>query len=162
MAQVKVVVSRGDVRVELEGDQAFVESNLEKLLPMVNADGDGRAGAGDRGAADDTEQRPAAPARQTIKSFFQQKSPGNASEGIAVALHYKRQYEQKDELTADEIRAALIQGGHRPPDQMAQALTDCRRRYGYVEAGTKKGFWSLTHQGETLVEIDLPRSKKAQ
>ena len=158
MAQVKVVFSSGDARLELEGDQAFVESNLEKLLPMVRGNGNGSVAASAHQNGGDGHE-PAKRPRVLLKTFITQKNPGNASEAIALVLHYKRQHEQKDELSGDEIRAALLQGGYRPPDAMAQALTDCRRRYGYIEVGTKKGMWRLTNQGETLVEIDLPRSK---
>jgi hypothetical protein len=143
--------------LELEGDQAFVEAQLEKLLPMVRVNGNGSPAAV---AHDNVQGRTAAsPPRQTLKSFFTTKKPANASEAIALVLHYRREHDKKDELSAEEIRAALRQGGFRPPEVMAQALTDCRRRYGYIEVGTKKGMWKLTHQGETLVEIDLPRGK---
>src|SRR5690349_10936389 len=124
VTQVKVVFSTGDVRLELEGDQAFVEANLEKLLPMVRPSNDGGAAAkGDNGAGTvGAETHTAEVARQTLKNFFKSKSPGNAYEAIAVVMQYKRQHEQKDELSANEIRAALIQAGHRPSENMAQAL----------------------------------------
>ena len=58
-----------------------------------------------------------------------------------------------------DARRGRLQGGNRPPDVMPPALTDCRRRYGYIEVATKKGIWKLMHQGAALVEIDLPRRK---
>src|SRR6266568_5834429 len=149
MAQARVVLSSGEVRLELEGDQGFVESNVEKLWSSVNSAPNG-AGRDDHAEAADSE-RPES-ARQTLKTFVKVKKPANAYEAMATVLHYKRKYETKDELSGEEIRAALIQGGHRPPESMAQALTDGRRKYGYIEAGTKKGLWRLSHQGETLVE----------
>jgi len=165
MAQAKIMVSNGDVRFELEGDQAFVESHLGKLLPMVRrGDGGSRPGkGGDGGDADakvPTEKgSTGSTTRQTLKNFFKEKDPDNAYEAIAVVLQYKKQHEQTDQLSAPEIRAALLQAGYRPPEHMPQALTDGRRRYGYVQPAAQKGFWRLSHQGETLVEIDLPRSK---
>ncbi len=162
MAQAKVVVSSGDVRLELEGDQGFVESHLEKLLPMVHPSRGGDGGKGDNGGGMGTETKAKGAVRQILKSFFKEKNPGNAYEAIATVLLYNRQHEQKDEMSTAEIRAALLQAPFRPPDQMAQAVTDCRRRYGYIEAGSKKGFWRLSNQGETLVEIDLPRAKVTQ
>jgi hypothetical protein len=100
--------------------------------------------------------------RLTLRGYFDLKKPENASEAIALVLHYKKQHENKEELSSDEIRGALIQGNFRPPSAMAQALTDCRRRFGYVEPGARKGFWRLSHQGETLVELDLPRQKAGE
>jgi hypothetical protein len=160
MPQARIVVARGEVRLELEGDQAFVESNLQKLLPMVRdveaADTRSGSGVNGKGAGSSPASKGG---RQTFKTFMTEKSPNNTYEAIAIVLHYMRQHEQKDELSGAEIRTALIQGGYRPPDQMAQALTDCRRKYGYAAVGSKKGLWRLSNQGETLVEIDLPKAK---
>jgi len=38
------------------------------------------------------------------------------------------------------------------------ALTDCRRRYGFAEPGSRKGTWRITHDGEVTVDFDLPRA----
>ena len=65
-------------------------------------------------------------------------------------------------MSSGEIRAGLLLGKYHPPKSMPQALADCRRRYGFVVVGTKKGFWKLSNQGETLVELDLPRAKKPE
>jgi len=162
MASVKVVVAQGDTRVEVEGDQAFVEAQLKKLLPIVTG-----ALPTIPEKAKHAEQPPATQAlggskdRQSLATFVETKSPQNAYEAIAVVLYHRRKAEGVEELSGSEIRAALVQGRYRPPDSsMAQTLTDCRRKYGYIQAGSKKGLWRLSHTGETTVEFDLPRKDK--
>src|SRR5438034_6640887 len=144
MTQARISLSRGTVRLELEGEQGFVESHLEKLLPLLRNHREGGV-AGDDGSPRDAGEpkddvsSAGGDGRQTLKSFVKEKAPANVYEAIAAVLHYKRQHEEKPELPAKEIVNAMIQGGYRPPDRVPQALTDCRRKYGYIESGTKKG-----------------------
>ncbi len=163
----RVFVANGDVQVEVEGEEEFVEKKLAKLLPLVMGDGGEQQGAALRKKTKEVEEtgeketsngRPS----QTLKTYIKAKAPENVSEAIALVVDYGLKYDRKDEMSSDEIRRALIQGGYRPGKSIAQALADCRRRYGYVEVGSKKGRWKLSSQGETVVELDLPRSKKAE
>jgi hypothetical protein len=155
MGTYRVTLVNGDRRVELEGDQAVVQENFEKVFEWVS-------GPPKPASAEKVNHEDGRGTRVTLRGFFDLKKPENASEAIALALHYKKQHENKEEISSDEIRGALIQGNFRPPGAMAQALTDCRRRFGYVEPGARKGFWRLSHQGETLVELDLPREKSGE
>jgi hypothetical protein len=158
MTQARIALSRGTVKLELEGEQGFVESHLEKLLPLVR-DLKGSGAAGDD--LQDPEETKGGDGRQTLKSFIKAKAPANAYEAMAAVLVYKQQHESKPELSAKDIVDAMIQGGHRPPDRVPQALSDCRRKYGYIEPGTKKGLWRVSQQGQTLVEIDMPKTKSS-
>lgn len=160
MANAKIVVAQGDSRLELEGDQSFVESQLKKLLPIVT----GTPAATERSKHSEASERAkplsSAQDRQSLVTFVTAKNPQNAYEAIAVVLYHRRKAEGIEELSGPEIRAALVQGRYRPPDSsMAQTLTDCRRKYGYIQAGSKKGLWKLSHTGETTVEFDLPRKE---
>ncbi len=159
MANAKVVVAQGDSRVEVEGNQSFVEAQLKKLLPIVTGT---MPAVPEKGKHTEHAQGTQAPAggkdRQSLATFVETKNPQNAYEAIAVVLYHRRKAEGVEELSGSEIRAALVQGRYRPPDSsMAQTLTDCRRKYGYIQAGSKKGLWKLSHTGETTVEFDLPR-----
>lgn len=160
MANVRIVIAQGDSRLELEGDQAFVEAHLKKLLPRVVGETDGQPKPQSAEGLGTPTAPGAARARQSLATFVATKKPQNAYEAISVVLYHRRQTEDKTELSGPEIRAALVQGRYRPPDSsMAQTLTDCRRKYGYIQPGSKKGLWKLTHTGETTVEFDLPRAE---
>jgi hypothetical protein len=157
MADSRVVVVNGELRIVVEGSETFVKGQLEQLFPWVSGTEKSQHRANSDKEDGTAGTAPESVRRQTIQSFFKDKRPANAYEAIALAIHYKRTFEEKTEFDVSEIRTALRQAAFRPPDDMPQALTDCRRRYGYVQVGTKKGLWTLTHQGETLVEVDLPR-----
>jgi hypothetical protein len=157
MPTLKVAMSTNNRRFELEGAEETVLSQLGKLQEWLGEsvqNGD----ALPEGESVRGEQSPTID-RATLRSFLSAKRPANSCETMAVLFSYKKKYEGKDELLQDEVRASMIQAGARPPGVMGQALTDCRRRYGYIEPGSKKGYWRLSHQGETLVEIDLPRTR---
>jgi len=162
MADVKVSVTLGDAAIELQGEQAFVEAQLKKLLPIVQGGEAAPRGARPASAKEEPtagESRTSDPRRQSIATFFANKNPQNVYEAIAVVLYHRRLAEEKIELTGAEIRTALVQGKYRPPGVIAQALTDCRRKYGYIEPGSKKGLWKLSNAGETVVDFDLPNKK---
>lgn len=156
---VKVVVAKGSSRLELEGPEDFVNGKLEELLPWLdeaekeNADDGLREDEGLPAESPNHEEH-----KITLGSFMTKKSPQNVYEAIACVLFFSRQFRDRPELSTEEIRTLLIQGRFRPPGSMAQAMTDCRRKYGYIDAGSKKGLWKLSRDGEVKVEIDLPRT----
>ncbi len=154
METLRVVMASATRRVELEGPQNIVLERLDEMRAWVGMQAQEATEKGTQGLG--TPEVIAE--RATLRTFLAVKRPGNAYESIAVLLAYKRRHEGKHELSADEIRVAMIQAAIRPPRAMGQALADCRRRYGYVEVGSTRGSWRLSSQGETLVEIDLPRA----
>jgi hypothetical protein len=156
MADSRIVLVRGANRLELEGETDFVERQLADLLPLI-------VGEGSSEAAEDDATEKLRPAemqegadRHSLRSFVASKAPRNTYDAIACVLFFARSALAKPELTADEIRAFLIQAKQRPPGVIAQALTDAKRRHGFVEAGTRKGSWRLSHAGEVRVEFELP------
>ncbi len=155
----RIVFARGTNRVEVEGDSEFVAQHLADLLPHVLGD----VAANATSAADGERATPDEPnegmERQSLRSFILAKAPRNAYDAIACVLFFTRAALAKPELTGDEIRAFLIQGKQRPPTVMAQALADAKRRYGYVEPGTRKGYWRLSQGGEVRVELELSGDK---
>jgi hypothetical protein len=160
MSEVRVAVALGGASVEVQGDREFVEAQIKRLLPLITGEGGSTVTPAKEPAhtAPASGDAHAAPRLGSIGGFFEQKKPGNAYEAIAVAMFHRLKTEQKIEMSWDEIKTALTQGRFRPPESFQQALTDCRRRYGYIEVGSKKGFWKLTHSGETVVDFDLPKN----
>lgn len=148
----RIVFARGNNRLELEGDTEFVERQLADLLPLLVTTKSADTPSEELDAARDDSVNPD---RQSLRTFVAAKGPKNTYDAIACVLFYARTFLSKQELTADEIRTYLIQAKQRPPAQMAQALVDAKRRYGYVDVGTRKGTWALGHGGEVRVEIEL-------
>jgi hypothetical protein len=159
----RIAVSRGIARIEVEGTEKFVREQLAELLPIVVEASPGATqtdstGADAPGAAAATTETRSMPT--TVRGFFQQKKPSTAYEAIGCALYYAQRQEGKEELSVTDIRTMLTQANYRPPASFAQALSDCRRKYGYAETGTKRSMWKLTSQGGILVQFDLPRPKE--
>jgi hypothetical protein len=162
MSQTRVMyTSPSGAKFELEGSAEFVEAHLTEFLELTQQPNVGGANgtAGVEVEADTTSENGALPRRaQSLRQFFEQKDSRNVYEAIACAIYYAGKYDNRPELAPQEIRDLLVQAKYRPPGNISQALVDCRRKYGFVEVGSKKGLWKLSHQGETMVEFDLPRS----
>jgi hypothetical protein len=166
MERARIAIRRGTSQIEIEGTEEFVDRHLPTLtdlLPSPGSVGDEEDGldhiAVEEGHAPEQETDAGTETqRQSLRKFVEEKKPQNASEAIACVVYFLRKFRGKDEISADEMRQSLILAKHRPPTNFAQALTDCRRRYGYIEAGTKKELWKLSHDGEVTIELDLPRS----
>lgn len=159
MGNARISIASGDFHVEVEGDPAFVEKHIRDLNALLKKVGDARANAVEivTDARSETEGKGVGKdARQTLHKFVGAKKPRNVYEAIACVLYYAKNYQDQPELETGNVRTSLVQGKYRPPGNMVSAMTDCRRKYGFVEVGSKKGFWKLSHQGETLVEFDLP------
>jgi hypothetical protein len=153
METLRIVMVNGGRRIELEGQQKVVLDHLDTMRSWVDAHGASAKPVVDLGTPEMSAER------VTLRTFLAAKQPANVYETIAVVLAYKRSHEGKQELSADDIRVTMMQAAVRPPKAMGQAMADCRRRYGYVEIGSARGTWKLSSQGETLVEIDLPRTR---
>lgn len=155
MSNVKVVVAKGSARVEVEGPTEFVEKHLLDLLAHLSVIGSADEES-EREEAENDADDASAGERKSLQRYLEEKAPTNSYEAIAVVVYFLAKFRGKPEVTADEIRRALLQGKFKPPSVMAQAMTDCRRRYGFVQPGTRKGFWKLTHDGEAKVELEMP------
>jgi hypothetical protein len=150
----KVALVVGDNRLELEGTEQFIASHIELLYRLAST----QARTIDPAEMLETQDEQVARfERRALKPFVSEKLPANMYEALAVVLFYKKKQEQLEEMSIEAIRVALLQAGHRPPQNLRQALSDCRRRTGYVEPGKKRGHWKSSHQGEALVEVELPR-----
>jgi hypothetical protein len=161
MSECKVVFARGTDRLEVEGTAEFVEARLKEMLPLLETTPDPEEEASDRSDGPGDGEKENSPGAMSLRSFITGKVPGNIYEAISCILYFNKKHRGKEEMTAEEIRSQLILARQRPPMHMAQAMTDCRRRYGYVGVGTKKGMWILTNDGEVTVDLDLPRNQKA-
>ena len=160
----RIVVANGSRRLEVEGTADFVDGRLKQLLPWVQqsartqSEGDGVAS--NEEPATDVQAAPTE--HTTLRTFLEKKSPANIYEAIACVLYFNAKFRDRDEVSVADVRTQLVQARFRPPGNMAMALTDCRRRYGYAEPSAHKGNWKLTHDGEVAVEFDLPRTTDAK
>jgi hypothetical protein len=158
MSTCRLIFAKGPNRLELEGEQAFVQQQLDALLPLIveEQEDSGDAPSPTSNATSPPGESTQDEERQSLRSFVAAKAPKNSYDSIACVLFFARSVLGKAELSPDEIRAFLLQAKQRPPGALTQALADAKRRYGFVEPGARKGYWRLGHAGEVRVELELP------
>ena len=152
----RIVVDMSASKIEVEGPASFVRKELSALLALIAAPhtelpAQRESRRSSRAIGRGSE-------RLSLRRFAEAKAPGNTYEQMAVVLHYAENHEERPESSTNEILAAMGAAGFRRPKAPAQAVSDARRRYGYLQPGSKRGLWKLSQQGTLLVEDDLPRA----
>jgi len=151
-SSITVTVTVGERRVTLEGPADFVRQEVRRLTDKLASSAEARAG--ERAAG--PEIGPASEA-----DLVGAKRPSNHSETVAV-LAYALKQRGVEEFDETEMTRAYRRARVRPPKVVAQAIRDARNVFDFVEGGSKRGFYRLSHHGETTVEFDLPRDASSR
>jgi hypothetical protein len=83
----------------------------------------------------------------------------NTSQRIAVLAYYAAKYDRKPSFSVKEMNDWFGLCGFKKPTQMPVALSDAKRKYGYVESKGRDQ-WTITTGGENLV-LELTESNGA-
>jgi len=143
---IEVTLTIGDRRVQIKGPEDFVRGEVRHLTGSL---------AGPANAADG--RGISAPSRSPGEAqLLEDKQPANHSETVAV-LAYSLKTSGVEEFSEEDILRAYKRAKLRPPKVVAQAIRDAKNVFDYVEAGSKRGMYKLSHHGERTVEFDLPR-----
>jgi len=143
MERVTATISFDDKKITLEGPEDFVRRELDRFTkpPVVPA------------------QENATETIQSERALIEEKQPTGHHEIVAVLAFYLME-QGSAEFTPEEMRRAYIRAGIKPPKVVAQALRDAKRHHDFVEAGTVRGTFKLSHHGERVVRFELPRKSK--
>jgi hypothetical protein len=146
---ISVTIEIGESKVTLTGPEDFVREEVRHLTARLS----------DQKTAKDADARqPNAPdGPVTEAKLVQEKRPANHAETVAVLAYCMRQ-NGAAEFTEDDMRRAYLRAKVRPPKVVAQAIRDARNGFDFVEAGSGKGQYRLSHHGERTVLFDLPRT----
>lgn len=87
---------------------------------------------------------------QTLREFARSLAPSNMAERIAVIGFYVAKYEGKPSFSPKDMGEWFGVCGFEKPSQMAVAIFDSKRKYGYLE-NVGHGDWRLTSAGENVV-----------
>jgi hypothetical protein len=93
----------------------------------------------------------------TERILIKDKQPSGHLEIVAV-MAFALTQAGMEEFSEEDVRLAYLRAGARPPKVVAQALRDAKNRTGYVETGSRRGLYRLSHYGDTFVRFDLPHS----
>jgi hypothetical protein len=92
----------------------------------------------------------------SMRDFARQFFFENTSDRIAVLAYYSSKYNRKTTFSVREMNDWFGLCGFKKPKQMPIAMSDARRKYGYVESKGRDQ-WALATTGENRV-LDLIES----
>lgn len=157
MDNVKISVTLDKFKLELEGPRDYVDEKLAYFAEIIEMNKENvveNSGPSNPHPSDGSQN-----STGTLKNLIEIKKPGNSSEAIACCLFFFKNERKQEEVSTEEIRKSLMFAKFKTPANFGQALTDCKGKYGYIDNGAQKGLWKLTHEGESVVEFDLPKIK---
>ena len=144
---ISVTVKINDAQVTIEGPEDFVREEVRHLTSRVAQPS--------APAKDSARQGPAQ--GLTEAQVVEQKRPTSHFETVAV-LAYCLKQGGAEEFTEDDMRKAYIRAKVRPPKVVGQAIRDAKNKFDYIEEGSSRGLYKLSHHGERTVLFDMPRS----
>jgi hypothetical protein len=144
----KATIEIGETKVTFEGPVEFVDAQVAKYTSV----GPSKPQATTLGSSIRIPPSLAVSEQDLIK----EKRPSGHLETVAV-LAYALAQSGIDEFTEEDIRRAYIRAVVYPPKVVSQALRDAKNKCDYIEVGSKKGTYRLSHHGDRTVRFDLPR-----
>ena len=144
---ITVTVTLDDRKITLEGPEEFVTAEVRRLTSASPA------ATGHQLKAQESSNL-ALSERELVNA----KSPKNQPEIVAV-LAFCLTEKGQTEFNEADIKKAYVRAGVRPPKVIAQAIRDARNNFDYIEAGSKRGYYTLSSHGDRTVRFDLPRDK---
>lgn len=147
MDMITVTVTINDAQVTIKGPEEFVREEVRHLTARLAA------------APPTAQPASASPGNQGITEalLIEQKKPANHFETVAV-LAFCLKEAGFEEFSETDMRKAYLRAKVRPPKVVSQAIRDAKNKFDYIEEGSTRGLYRLSHHGERTVVFDLPRS----
>ena len=147
---ITVTVTIDERRVTLEGPEEFVRTEVQRLTDAV-ASSVAKSAVLPHSAVNTTGES------VSEAKFVAAKRPSNHAETVAVLACCLKQ-RGAEEFNEEDVKRAYRRAQLRPPKVVAQAIRDAKNVFDYIEQGSARGIYRLSHHGETTVLFDLPRS----
>jgi hypothetical protein len=96
------------------------------------------------------QERPPARSAKTLREFARSLTVDNAAERIAAIAYYVNKVEGKQSFSPKELDGWFTMCGFQKPSEIAMALFDTKRKYGYAD-NIGRGMWRISNQGENLI-----------
>lgn len=138
-------LKQGEVEVEFEGSQEFVETHLNEWKQELD-----KKPISDPHSSTEAK-RVEVPAGLSLSEYYKKLNPTTHTQTFAVFASFfdkqgKREMNPADFLKAyDEVRV-------QPPKNIHDSLQKAYSRQGYIIPGTSKGYWKLSLDGISAVE----------
>ena len=96
-----------------------------------------------------------------LREFARSLAPSNMAEKIVAVAAYKSRHENIHDFSPMEMGVFFMQCNFEKPSQMAVAIFDAKRKYGYLEKAVH-GRWRLSTAGQNLVARRLEESRSTE
>lgn len=87
---------------------------------------------------------------QTLRQFVRSLTLENAYERAAAIAYYIKRHENREFFSPKEMGEWFTHCGLQRPSQMPVAMSDAKRKYGYIDSAGY-GKWRITTSGENLI-----------
>jgi hypothetical protein len=143
----RIGISFEDVTLEIEGREAFVKSEWEKikehLWPYL------RTKLG--------KEVSLRPKLTKLTEFYQAKRPHGHLKTVTLFGYYLKHFEGRQEFSQADLRCCYDALKLSLPKVLGQSIRDVRSRYKYFDKGSKRGYYKISSLGEKFVETQLPK-----
>lgn len=126
----RIRIKQGDRELEIEGEAAFVEAHLERLMGLIT-------GAAPQAAAEPREEIRRVPASFAVKKnlsladFIELKAPQHLVDRLLVLAYYQERYEAAIAYTLDEL--STLWEAHWPELPLAEDTWQAAVEKGYLQ-----------------------------
>jgi hypothetical protein len=165
--KMKVVIDLTAGRLAIEGDGPELLQVIEaarSLVPSISqiqivmSEEPKPQGKSDPNQPENPRPMAVPPRSMTLRQFARSLSLNNAPERVAAIAYYVNKVEQKPSFSPKEMDGWFTMCGFAKPSQMAVALFDTKRKYGYAE-NFGRGMWRVSNQGENLIVRKIEESQ---
>lgn len=180
--RVRISIRSGDIVIEVEGSEKYVESKLkdpgsmDELFSKVSARKPakatiprkrGRKKTRKKGTKTESHQivkeldLSGNKNRESLKDFYKRKHPTKNLERNAVFVYYLKKIAKVANINKNHIYTCYKDVDEKVPGNLKQSLLDTSHLKGWVDT-TKMDDLKIPTVGENFVEHDLPRSKESK
>lgn len=151
----RVRIKLGEVEIEVEGDEEFVEKHVEefrKEMPKIAKELPPK----ERVIPPEIQKEKVELGKLSLAEFYKQKQPRDDIEVAIVIAYYLISFEEREEFTNQEIKEEANKLGYKlsnPADTLKRAASGKKAYVRKIE----KGKWTLTLEGRNFVEKELPK-----
>jgi len=133
----------GDVTIELQGSEEFVERQIQFFKHYL-------------GQAEEGEEQTERDARPSLAEFFERratrKGRGAIQEALLLFGYYLQEVEGQSEFSIEQIGGCFGVVGRTLPKNLHHAVGTLKRKQGWFQEGSKRGCYRVSEKGKALVK----------
>lgn len=139
------------VRASVKG----YDDDIDAILRIKEKYGEGN---GSVEAEEEEEEEEDGTSKPALTVFCEPRLPskpkqcGQTAWGILLCAYYLQFIEGKDEFHIDDVGPMLSVIGIEPPQQLAYAIGELRRKRRWLDNGSKRGYYRVAENGDQLVK----------